>query len=521
MDGIPAVGKRSGGGDTLMKTTMPRQMFTRRWFIGGAAAFGASMLTRAFAVPSDFADRRPGALRLGVISDIHIASSLKDGRVLALMPDRVAAALRFFRNRAVDAVAICGDLASFGTKAELMELARVWNETFPNGRRPDGAPVEKLFIMGNHDWEGWTYNKFAETFVPPERMTADVLRKNIPGIWRAVFDEDFEQFRVKNVKGYDFVLAHWMGDPNVRRNCHGRNEDCLPGIREFYAKRTFDPNRPFFHLQHPMPKGTCFAPFGWGQDTGDSVAALSAFPNAIALSGHSHYSLADERAIWQGAFTSVSCGTLASPSRAPLCAGLSAPDADEAFAYENSRRKGAKTDMPLVEGNGAGTCGLLIDVTASETRLTRLELPRGAVLGPDWVLPSPAVEGRPFAYAERAKKSVAPEFPAGAVATATLKDADGKRLVAIRFPRAAAAARSRVYDYEIMIVAPDGKRIVRRVLAPGYNLASDHSVAKVEPHCELAVDRIPEIARCRVEIRPRECFGRAGSPLVCVCGRPV
>lgn len=149
-----------------MKTTMSRQMFTRRWFIGGAAAFGASTLTRAFAVPSDFADRRPGALRLGVISDIHIASSLKDGRVLALMPDRVAAALRFFRDRAVDAVAICGDLASFGTKAELMELARVWNETFPDGRRPDGAPVEKLFIMGNHDWEGWTYNKFAETFVP-------------------------------------------------------------------------------------------------------------------------------------------------------------------------------------------------------------------------------------------------------------------------------------------------------------------------------------------------------------------
>lgn len=489
-------------------------MLTRRWFIGGATAFGASVFTRAFAEASDFGTRAPGNLRFGVLSDIHIACSLKDGHVIRSMPERVRRALEFFRDHSVDAVAICGDLASFGTKGELQELAKAWNATFPDGRRPDGAPVEKLFIMGNHDWEGWSYNKFAERFISPDRMKTDVLRANIPGVWRSVFDEDFGQFRVKTVKGYEFVLAHWMGNPDVKRNCRGRNEDCLPGVREFYAKRTFDPNRPFFHLQHPMPKGTCFAPFGWGQDNGDSGAALAAFPNAIALSGHSHYPLADERAIWQGAFTSVSCGTLASPSNGPLCAGLAAASADEAFSLENSLRKGVTTAMAVVEGNADGTCGMIVDVTAEATRFTRLELPRGVVLGPDWVVPSAAAEARPFAYAARAKKAVAPEFPSDAVAKATLKSSEGKQVVSIAFPPATAVAKARVYDYEITVVSPDGKRLLRHVLAPGYNVAADHPHAKIDPHCELAADTIPDVASCRFEIRPRECFGHAGRPLL-------
>ena len=37
---------------------------------------------------------------------------------------------------------------------------------------------------------------------------------------------------------------------------------------------------------------------------------LSAYPNAVAFSGHSHWTLNDERSIWQGAFTAVSVPSL-------------------------------------------------------------------------------------------------------------------------------------------------------------------------------------------------------------------
>ena len=48
----------------------------------------------------------------------------------------------------------------------------------------------------------------------------------------------------------------------------------------------------------------------WGHDKGIATKTLSNYPNAIAFSGHSHYSLTDERSIWQGAFTSIGQSSL-------------------------------------------------------------------------------------------------------------------------------------------------------------------------------------------------------------------
>jgi hypothetical protein len=73
--------------------------------------------------------------------------------------------------------------------------------------------------------------------------------------------------------------------------------------------KKIDPSLPFFYVQHPHLKDTCYGPWAWGHDAGITTKTLSAYPNAIAFSGHSHYSLTDERTIWQGAFTSVGTGS--------------------------------------------------------------------------------------------------------------------------------------------------------------------------------------------------------------------
>ena len=249
----------------------------------------------------------------GLLADVHLKQASLDEN--PSFNERSVAnfrrALAWFDRQKADGVVVCGDLTQLGTMPELQKFAETWFSVFPGDRRSDDAHIERLFAFGDHDTETFCSfmddyrNLFRKEGTLERHLEIDLALHDRAKQWESAFHEKFEPIRRRTVKGYDFVLAHWMGDPNVRRNCHGRNEDCLPGIREFYAKRTFDPNRPFFHLQHPMPKGTCFAPFGWGQDNGDSGVALAAFPNAIALPGHSHYSLADERAIWQGAFTSI------------------------------------------------------------------------------------------------------------------------------------------------------------------------------------------------------------------------
>ena len=63
-------------------------------------------------------------------------------------------------------------------------------------------------------------------------------------------------------------------------------------------------------MQHPHPRGTVHGPEVWGQDDGECAKALSNLSNAIVFSGHSHTSLVDGKSVWQGAFTSVGCGSL-------------------------------------------------------------------------------------------------------------------------------------------------------------------------------------------------------------------
>lgn len=79
-------------------------MITRRFFIAGAMSFGAFHGLRAFSAPSNLGLRHRGNLRFGVISDIHVALSLKDGVTPNGMPRIVEEAFKYFRDEGVDAV---------------------------------------------------------------------------------------------------------------------------------------------------------------------------------------------------------------------------------------------------------------------------------------------------------------------------------------------------------------------------------------------------------------------------------
>ena len=65
--------------------------------------------------------------------------------------------LEWFRDQGVDGVTISGDLADCGFVEELEEVGRVWRSVFPDDKAPDGRHVERLFVYGNHDWEGFKY----------------------------------------------------------------------------------------------------------------------------------------------------------------------------------------------------------------------------------------------------------------------------------------------------------------------------------------------------------------------------
>ena len=485
---------------------------TRRWFIGGAASLGAFQGCR-FA-ESPFGRSGVARLKFGVISDIHVIAENTD-RFRQGNTRTLKRAFRWFDAQGADGVVIAGDMADAGLVSQLQCVADAWNAVFPGGRsKLDGRPVEKLFVYGNHDWEGFGYN-YSIFGSSPKDLPADQIRAvGLKKVWEEVFEEEYAPIYRKVVKGYSFIGGHWDG-------ANGSRWGAGPDIAPFFAKcgKELDPSLPFFYFQHPHPKDTCYGSWAWGHDNGISTRVLSAYPNAVAFSGHSHYSLLDERSIWQGAFTSIGTGSL-------RYAGEPYDEFAADGGFENTvgstkNRKGSTGRLMARVKAGEERSGMLFAVYDDHVTITRRDFMNDCDLGPDWVMPLPAAESKPFAFAERAKRFPAPQFAAGAFVKVERaqqkvgKDKAEKEVAVFNLtvPAAVQTFANRVWRYDVRVEAKNGGKAVltRRVLSPDFHLP----IAKAQKSFVLPVPvgDLPKDGEFRFTVTPLNCFDKAGRTL--------
>ncbi len=491
---------------------------SRRFFIAGAASFGAFGGCRMLRASAGAAEGKPN-LVFGVVSDIHF--SVYGGPKALENSQTFRHTLEWFRDQGADAVMVVGDMADNGMVEQLQRVADAWYSVFPNDKAPDGRKVEKLFVYGNHDWEGWRYGSHAEKRFPDAAERAKhILASDYAGNWERIFHEPYSPVYRKDIKGYAFIGSHWRG-----AGCRGRDETGTPGIGDYLAANggKIDPALPFFYFQHPHPKDTCYGSWAWGRDVGESTKALSAFSNAIAFSGHSHYTLTDERSIWQGAFTSLGTSSL-------RYTGM--PDERcQPFGYENTRGSAKYDPYKVMKrfASGDGRQGMLVRVYPDHVSFARREFVYDTFLGDDWVLPLQSAEPKPFSFAARAAKSPAPAFPAGSAIVVTSAKAKNRGLKAtkkgakdvpsvmkdclkLEFPPADAVAKARAFEYEVAIEKKDGAREVRRVLPPGFNMSVSDKRAKDKVECMFACDQLPK-ETFRFVVTPVTSLEKKGTPL--------
>ena len=498
---------------------------SRRWFIGGAVSFGAFGGCRFF-TGSDSAAGAPN-VTFGVVSDIHIVALAAPGDDERKANNELTfvRTLEWFRDQGVDGVIVAGDMADNGIISQLEAVAAAWNRVFPGDRAPDGRKVERLFVYGNHDLGGLPYARKRFKDKTDAEINRQIIYPDPKAAWEKTFHEAFEPIWTKEVKGYRFVGAHWWS----QQGCRGRDETFNDGIADWYAARAkeIDPSRPFFHIQHPHPKDTCYGPWAWGRDVGLSTKALSAFPNAVAFSGHSHYPLTDERSVWQGAFTSVGTSSLRY-----MAAGHGEFPGE---GFVNSRTSGpnaykvdaAKLQPPIADPHDCRE-GMLWRVYDDRIVVQRREFMSGLDVGADWILPLPAAESKPFAFAARAKKIGVPEFPSGAAlriepskaktrgcpakGTAPAIAPVAKDCLKVVVPPAVAKDGARVYYFEVTATADGAKPVRKRVLAEGFNHGVRHARANADTVCLFARDELPKGA-VTFTATPYNCFGRAGAAI--------
>ena len=501
----------------------------RQFFIGGAAfaSLGAFGGNRFILAAAGFKAGGKPRLKLGVLSDIHILRIGADEKMSGGGNNLTFKhALEWFRSQDVDAVVIAGDMADRGMDENLMAVADAWYSVFPDDKYPDGRRVEKVFVTGNHDWAGYTYGGAAAKKYPDEtERVKHILQKDMAGWWEKAFHEPYAPIYAKKIKGYTFIGSHWdMGGFGGET---GKNVYAFERVRDFLAKegKAINPSLPFFYVQHPHLKDTCYGTWAWGQDAGVTTKTLSAYQNAIALSGHSHYSLTDERTIWQGAFTSVGTGSLRYTGT---------PGAErKPMGFENTGASDWKADArKLMKIIGTGDCrqGMLWSVYDDCITVKRREFLSDLDLGEDWVMPLPAAESRPFAFAEHARRLHAPEFPAGAKPEVSEMNAknrggkskDGKEQISsekkpsfkVTVPAVVADDKARLFALEFVAKTADGKSQTKRVLAEGFNHSLKHTKAQSRQTCYFRKDELGQ-GDVTFMVTPMNCFGARGKSLVC------
>ena len=318
-------------------------------------------------------------IRIGVISDVHITGRNADGKT---QTQHFTEALEWYRDKGVDAIMIAGDLTQGycpidENVKQLKEFFKAWFSVFPDNKNPKtGETVEPVMVYGNHD--------------------ADLVRTESKGnYWEKNLGEKYQPVYTKEVKGYQFVGAHWGSE--------GKIGDAL---EDAVSKSD---GKPVFYIQHPHPTNTCYGSQWWG-DSSSSAKHLKKYENVIAFSGHSHFPLTDERSIWQGDYTSIGTASL------------------HYVELESGKLGGT-----IPKDNTYMKQGMYITVTDSKVDIERHNFFYDETIGKNWVLQLP-LDKETFAYTEdRVNSSVAPTFGSDDKVTA---DHASTSSVSISFPAA-------------------------------------------------------------------------------------
>ena len=478
---------------------------TRREFIAAGAFFGA-----ANALGAGVGGGR--LLRFGVLSDVHVSGGVTFSKEnVAQSCKLLRTALKWMDAQGVDAVVMPGDLADLARVDELQAVADTWNEVFPGGKGGDGRAVEHVLIYGNH-----------ESYPSAARGMRAIWTDGRDKVWKEVFGEDFADLRVKTVKGFDFLCASW-GWENPKTGGIARFAE-LAGQCAARAR-----GRPFFEVQHAHLKGTCHGPYVWGHDDGASAAVLAKYPNAVALSGHSHWHLGDERAVWQGAFTSIGCGSLRytghndedyppvgpENGNAPWPGGGDiryAPGAKKAIEAEKIMEYRASLNLWL------GCQGLLVDVREGGLAVRRHEFRYGEDLGPDWEVPLPAKPGGPFDLAKRAAASPLCEYKEGVKLESTpsrAKDRAGIEhdVLNLKMPVGKQTKGAELAGLDVGYVRNGAFTHLQFVVPSDFNRPQKEKSNIM--YVQVRAERVPSGAKPAV--RPLDWFGRAGRVVSAMC----
>lgn len=331
-------------------------------------------------------------LRVAVISDLQLPDS-KDKTTHQY--ESFEKTLTMLKNKGMDVLIIGGDFTDLGTKDAWSTYREIYDNVMADSEQP--IPV---YIMGNHDYWLDYFTKCGEIAAP-----AKMQRR---------FTEYTGEYPYshKVINGYHFIC--WSSSDGSYDKSY-TNKDWIRA--ELDKAVADDPSKPIFVISHLNPMNTAYGSDEWGNEDINDV--LKDYSQVISLSGHSHYSLIDERSIWQGSYTAFTTQSL------------------DYIELEGGKFNGS---IP-VDAYGNLTANVLpaclyMEIETDKVTISRLEANTGNTLKEPWVISAPfGSEESLSSYTDaRAASNLAPSLDENLTASVSnITDTDGNPQKMISF----------------------------------------------------------------------------------------
>lgn len=427
-----------------------------------------------------------GILRVGIISDTQLPPNKKlEEKQDAKYKKILLQALELLRDQKVDMIIHAGDIGDMCSEFAYETYLEVYNQVFPE---ENSRPVD-LKVMGNHD-----------TWFDTDWSTTPAKHK----LYKKVFGVNPNRHIVVN--GFHFIAS----SPDNTGNADGYSQTMKTWISDRLAKAKADTpaGNPIFLITHHNIPETVYGGSEWGAE--QIRQAVTGYDQVVSISGHSHYSILDERSLTQNQLTAFTTQSLSyvDMERNMFNAfnGFYDDNGTEKFrpdsCYSSVPVNAAKNPMCVI-----------MNVTEKDTTVERWDVLDKTEEKADrrWTLSYPLERGNFTYYNDaRAAASEAPVFSSDAsivynpsIASPTMKTA----LPGITFTAASHSDLVNSYTYEL--TNTQTQRTYR------YHTYSDYylGVEKMAKQVDWAIDPTLPSGNYTVKVYATESFGKRSEAL--------
>jgi len=312
-------------------------------------------------------------LKIGVIGDTQLISLSDSNKFYLQFSQNFKKSLEILKEKKINVLIIDGDITNVGYIEGYDNFLAQFNSVYGDEKK-ENIPILNL-IMGNHDY--WTLNGL------------DYSNKNNKEKQK-LFEEKTKEkpYTHKIINGYHFI--NWSCD---NASLYTPFNDYSWFLKQIDIAIKDNDKKPIFVTTHFPPEDTVYGSEEWGEKNLNKY--FEKYPQIINFSGHSHFSLIDERSIYQKDYTAIQTQSLSY------------------IELEEGKVNGTiPKDEYGEEMISAKNCmGLICDVNDSKVAIKRISFEKNEFYGDDWIVDIP-IDKKNFRYLheEMEKKSVKPYF---------------------------------------------------------------------------------------------------------------